>query len=286
MKKHDFNQQADLLDRSRAVPVFWVLAAACVFWGGSLVVASAAEEVSELRPPAAEPLVMGKPTRVLVEEGVSVLRRFEVEQPGLITLAALGGPGGDLALMVADDLGQDLQEGFLDADFSDAPGGEYGAVALTRPGTYYVALRSYEGRIAVDLFALFQPLDGFVAPAADPHCRPDQALPLKAAMAVEQPADADGGDVRDWYRFVASRDGVVRFRTSVPPDAEADLKIEVYINEDFTWPTAEGDRDEDGRQGDEYADLAVSEGEVVFVRVDAWSTEGPTKYTMEARWMR
>lgn len=236
-----------------------------------------------LAEPASEALVLGEPAFVVIEDSASKVLRFEVDRPGLMALAAVGEAGGDVVVMVADELGQALRNAHLDWDASNVPGGEYGAAALAEPGVYFVVLRSWDGRAGVNLLASFHPLEGFVA-EVDPQGRPDEALPLRAAVPVKQSLDMEAGDHRDWYRFEASRNGVVRFRTRTPDESSTDLGIEVYTQQDFTWAAAEGDADEGERMGDESVELVVGQGEVVFVRVNAWSTEGESAYTIEARW--
>jgi len=241
------------------------------------------KEAAALGSPEAGALVLNEPTFVVVEEDASTLLRFEADEPGVLTLVALGKPEGDVWLMVADDLGQGLRNGFVDRDATDAPGGEYGAAALAEPGVYFVAMGSWDGRAGVNLFASFEPLDGFVV-EVDPQGRPDEALPIGVGLPAEQTADVDAGDHRDWYRFEASRNGEVRFRTRVPRGSSADLGIELFSSDDFSRSVAKGDADKGGQMGNESVDWVVREGEVVYVRVNAWETQETSAYTLEARW--
>lgn len=238
---------------------------------------------AELASPQAEALVMNEQTPVDYDGMRSTLRRLEVAEPGLLTLALVGEPGADSILLVTDDLGQQLYNGFLDWDANDAPGGEYGAVALTQPGVYFVAVRSWDGQASARLFASFTPLEGFVS-QVDPQGRPDEALPIGVGLPVNQTLDTEAGDHRDWYRFESSRQGVVSFRTRVPHGSEADLGLDVFSDQDFSWAVAEGDYDLDEMMGNESVEIEVDEGEVVFVRVNAWGTDGASPYTLDARW--
>ncbi|MEM6853690.1 MAG: hypothetical protein AAF593_04695 [Planctomycetota bacterium] len=233
--------------------------------------------------PESEPLVMGEPAFVLFDESKSKFLRLEVDEPGLLALALTAQTGTDAMVLVADDLGQVLQNGHLDWDPTDAPGGEYGAVALAKPGVYFVVLRSWEGRASGDLLATFNPLGGFEI-EVDPQGRPDAAEVVKVGVPIEQSADMDAGDHRDWFKFEARRNGVVSFRTRVPNGSETDLGLEVFTPPDFAWSVAEGDFDMGEHMGNESVEFAVSEGEVVYVRVTAWYTDGESPYTMDARW--
>ncbi|MEL7088967.1 MAG: hypothetical protein AAGL98_11100, partial [Planctomycetota bacterium] len=258
----------------------WIIVLGCLGFPASV----AAEPAEGFAPPTAEDYEVGGPAgEFAFSEVRPKLLRFEIDQPGLLTVAALGGGDRDLKLVVADAIGQELPEGWIDQDPVNAPGGEYTAVGLDQAGTYYLVLTTWGGAARSTLTTSFMPAAGLVAPD-DPQSSPLEALPLSVGMPREAVADPDADDVRDWFVITPSRDGLLRVQGAAKGGSGADLMLEAFEAGKFWLPIADGESVGEDRSEQELM-LAVTEGGPVYVRVTCWGVEKPGPYVLTARWM-
>lgn len=242
-------------------------------------------QATELVPPAAEPLVFDEVRYEVFSDERPVPLSFSVEEPGFVTVLAVAETDADARLLVADDLGQLMHEGWIDEDPIDAPGGEAGVVALPRPGNYFLILTTLEDQAGAYVKASFSPMQGLLD-RPDPQGRPDEAVPVKVGIKAQGSLDPSVGDIRDWFVYRATRNGVLQFRVRGEKGTEVDLILEAFDAREF-WDSLVGiDWDNDEEPDEESIEVAIKKGEAVYVRVRTWTNGNASDYTLWTRWAK
>jgi hypothetical protein len=249
------------------------------------VLAAGPATAADLHPLVAQApdLAWGQQTPVLVTEDKPAIYAIQLDEPGIVTVAAAGVGEIDLWVSVADESSQEIFDARIDHDARELPHGEFGSVAVTKPGRYLVVAGSWSGQSVVQLKATFTAVPGLVH-RDDPQGDPGQAVELTLGQPLEQSLNLDEGDRRDWFKLVPEQTGRVVVTTRTPDGSDLDVLLEAYDANAF-WDSAHySDEDLNDSYGHEKLDLDVRRGEPIYLRVEAWDdgNEGALPYTIEA----
>lgn len=221
---------------------------------------------------------MGTPAKEATAAGEPAVFSFRATAAGVLTVVVSA--SGDVRIRITDADGQEVPNGSADGDLGGNTGAELLAVPLSEAGNYLVevVLLADEGGADFTINASFLVEQVFARPA-DPDKRPSQAKVVTAGSASNDSIDPDGGDLWDWYKLTVAETGTLVFVTRVAEGVEGDLKIQAYVGEDYSEPTEESDQDLQGTLGNESVTLAVTKGQVIYVKVASLGTSGPkTEY--------
>ena len=157
-------------------------------------------------------------------------------------------------------------------------------VALPRPGDYFVILTTLEDQAGATIKASFSPMPG-VLDRPDPQGRPDEAGSLKVGIKAEGALDPDEGDIRDWFVYRATRNGVLQFRVRGERDTDIDLILEAFDGRSF-WDSVDGIEWDNAESPDEESiEVPMKKGEAIYVRVRTWTNGNASGYSLWTRWI-
>jgi hypothetical protein len=206
--------------------------------------------------------------------GEKVSYSFSVDQPGALTI--VGSSAADLQLSILDDEGQLVPSGFIDRDYQDELGEEFGLVVLSARGSYTLEVKAAEsqGPVEFTLTTRFLGNAMFFRPD-DPDGKPSGAATLQVGAAREETLSPNAGDKIDWFAFTANVDGTYVVATRAEMADRVDLQLEVYgAKASFNEPETRNDQDLRGNLANESVTIEAKAGDRVRVRVVALNERG------------
>jgi hypothetical protein len=230
---------------------------------------------------AAQPaLPTGAPQSGKATESTPATYTLAAKTAGVLTVAVQG--ANDLELRLLDSDGQAVQGGTSDQDLNGSSGTELLSATITEAGTYKLEVRVLSGGDSTfQISSSFLSFPPFARPA-DPDRRPSQARALVAGKPHEDSLDSDAGDTWDWFVFKVAEAGTLAIITRQVGEGDADLQLEVFLNNDFATPADRSDQDQQGNAANESVTIAVEAGQSVHVRVSSPFSNIKARYRLQS----
>ena len=225
------------------------------------------------------PLPVDEAVTVRVTPQRPAVFRFEADKAGGLAVVARGEDGLDLALELTDDTGQAVYNGYGDGDWFGDLAWEQAVLPMPREGVYRLYVDAIEGDGEVEVLARVLPFPRNAMPA-DPLGSPTQAAALEPGAWTTQSIRPQRGDLRDWYRLEATRDGVVT--ALLQGEGDTDFILEAFTEHEFRAALRFADDTDPDRLGDESITLEVSQGEPIYFRVWGYSQDDAGDYRFMA----
>jgi hypothetical protein len=217
--------------------------------------------LGDLAPRDDNSLTPGMPKAGVVagNEGAATYS-FEAASPGLLSAVVIGKGDSDLILTVANAAGIPLPNAQFDNDPHQRSDVEYGAVAITQPGSYRLVVSSHGDG------GQFQIVCGWIAV-------PSLALPDPIAVGVEQGEVLTLGEARagvvpnrggKWYKVTAAEGGLLIVHANAP---NRDIAMAAYAQNQPHQALVNVDGDLRGNPGLEVLTLPIEAGETLLIQV-------------------
>jgi hypothetical protein len=201
--------------------------------------------------------------------------RFTPRGPGIITL--MGTSVIDIAIVVLDDEGQVVPSGYIDRDYLDDMGKEWGVVVIGARGEYTIEVRGVdddEGGGEFSLTATFL-ADPMFARAPDADGKPSGARAIAVGFGHDDSVAPNMGDKIDWYTFTVDEDGTYFIATRAEASLKNDLMIQAFVGDALLdSPTIASDQDLRDNVANESVSVEVKAGTTVRFRVLSLSDKG------------
>jgi hypothetical protein len=230
---------------------------------------------------AQNPLPLGAPQTGKLASGGAAEYAVDAKTAGIITAVVNG--EADLVLQIVDADGQALPDGRSDRDLNGAVGTEVVSVIVPEPGAYRVRVTANGNEAAsFEIAGAWVSFPVFLRANPDPDRRPGNAIAAEIGKAIEDSLDAKAGDNWDWFVLSPAQGGALAIVTRRVGSGEADLRLEAYLDGNFSEAAEESDADLQGDSANESLIVNVKPGQRVHVRVSRVFSEGTTRYTLSS----
>lgn len=219
-------------------------------------------------------LPLGERTEGSTSTDSPAVYSLETDGPGVLTVVVRA--DDDVVINVMSPRGRLIDGGHIDIDFEGDAGAEQGTLILSQAGEYEVRVEPYNARAGFVVAASWLSM-AEVARRTDPMGSPDDALDMEVNQTYAEQIDNTDIDHQDWYRFVATGDGLLTVATK---SESGDLILACYGEGDLDLAIEQSDRDIGGNTGREAMSLDVSEGDVYYFVVSAYGNQAD--YTIRA----
>lgn len=200
---------------------------------------------------------------------------------GLLAVAIQG--EGDLALTVADEDGQTMPDGNVDRDLNGSSGTEMLSLLIPEPGTYKVRVRVQGVQASTFTIAgSWLSFPAFARASSDPDRRPRTARSIVVGKPHEDSLTSESGDSWDWFVLKPAQAGTLAVVTRQLGGDQADLVLEVYLDNDFAKPADRSDQDLQGNSANETVTVNVNAGQSVHIKVAGTFSRINTKYRVSS----
>lgn len=223
---------------------------------------------------AADALPLGETVEGSTGNPDTAIYEFTAESTGVLTVIVRA--NNDVVINVTDELGLQIEDGYVDTDYYGDSGAEQGAIIIGEAGDYQVRIEPLSGAADFALAANWLPFEG-LARKPDPQGSPDEAILMGIGKIYSGLIRESLGDRADWYRVEAARDGVLNVATRTRSD---DVVLEYYQDGSFGSSMQRSDQDLDGDTGRESITIQVRAGEVYYFVVTAFSSDA--EYSIRA----
>lgn len=191
---------------------------------------------------------------------------FKADGPGALTVVVRATEGSDVAIVISDAAGQPLTGGRIDIDYQRDHGAEQGVVPIPREGEYQVVVEPLGSRADYVLAAAWLPFDALELPE-DEDASPTSAIDLTLDEWVSDSLDNADGDLFDWFRVVADRDGELVVSTR---GEAGDAILEAFADGQYADALQRSDQDIEGNNVRESITLDVTEGQTLYFKVSSY----------------
>lgn len=157
------------------------------------------------------------------------------------------------------------------------------SMMISEPGTYKVRVRLQGNQSSTfTIGGSWLSFPAFAHASADPDRRPRSAQSIAVGKAHEDSLSSESGD--NWDRFVLkpAQAGTLAIVTRLVGTDQADLVLEVYLDNDFTKPADRSDQDLQGNSANESVTANVNAGQPVHVKVAGTFSRINTKYRLSS----
>jgi hypothetical protein len=210
-------------------------------------------------------LPIGSPANGTATSDAPAEYTVDLKAAGVLSVAVQG--TGDLALALLDQDGQSVPDGTADRDLNGSAGTELLSVTITEPGPYRLRVRLQgSGSSNFQIASSFLSFPAFARPS-DPDGRPGQARTVAVGKPHDDALDPGNGDSRDWFVYKAPREGSLAIVTRPLANSEADLILEVFLDNEFAQAADRSDQDMQGNSSNESVTVNVTAGQLVHVKV-------------------
>jgi hypothetical protein len=230
---------------------------------------------------AQTPLPLGTSQQAKVSSDSPTEFSFVAKTAGLLAVAIQG--EGDLALTLADEDGQTMPDGNVDRDLNGSSGTEMLSLSIPEPGDYRVRVRVQGVQASTFTIAgSWLSFPAFARASSDPDRRPRTARSIVVGKPHEDSLNSESGDSWDWFVLKPAQAGTLAIVTRQLSGDQADLVLEVYLDNGFARPTDRSDQDLQGNSANESVTVNVNAGQTVHVKVAGTFSRINTKYRVSS----
>ena len=205
---------------------------------------------------------------------------FTAESSGVLTVVVRA--NNDVVINVVDGFGRQIDGGYFDTDYGGDTGAEQAAIIIGGAGDYQVRIEPLAGDADFVLATSWLPM-ALVArtlprpSAPDPQGSPEDSIHMGIGKIYRGSIHDASGDVQDWFRIEAARNGVLNVSTRT---RSSDVVLEYYQDGNYGSSLERSDQDLHGDTGNESITVSVREGGVYYFVVTAYSSDA--EYSVRA----